>query len=151
MLGGEIYYRAIGRPWGAAADFIITVKLHPLTTLAVGWAIDRRPGPPASGWAFKCWACIAPRCTAAMRRASPRSCPTRRSRARTRLAGLSLPLFLSSLSFSFSLSLVSVCLYHSDRPSPRASVPMAPLAQRYRDYSLIARRGAARNILRFLM
>jgi hypothetical protein len=26
MLGGEIYYRAIGRPWGPAADFI--VKFH---------------------------------------------------------------------------------------------------------------------------
>jgi hypothetical protein len=25
MLGGEIYYRAIGRPWGSAADFIVTV------------------------------------------------------------------------------------------------------------------------------
>jgi hypothetical protein len=48
MLGGEIYYRAIGRPWGPAADFI--VKFHLLTT--VGWAImiDRRPGPPGSGW-----------------------------------------------------------------------------------------------------
>jgi hypothetical protein len=33
MLGGEIYYRAMGRPWGLAADFIITVKFHP-----VGWA-----------------------------------------------------------------------------------------------------------------
>ena len=26
MLGGEIYYRAIGRPWGPAADFIVIVK-----------------------------------------------------------------------------------------------------------------------------
>jgi hypothetical protein len=26
MLGGEIYYRAKGRPWGPAADFI--VKFH---------------------------------------------------------------------------------------------------------------------------
>jgi hypothetical protein len=28
MLGGEIYYRAIGRPWGPAADFIVIVKFH---------------------------------------------------------------------------------------------------------------------------
>jgi hypothetical protein len=36
MLGGEIYYRAIGRPWGPAADFIVTVKpeFHPLTAVA---------------------------------------------------------------------------------------------------------------------
>jgi hypothetical protein len=47
-LGGEIYYRAIGRPRGAAADFIITVKFHPLTTVDPGWAIDRRPWPPGS-------------------------------------------------------------------------------------------------------
>jgi hypothetical protein len=45
MLGGEIYYRAIGRPWGPAADFIVTVKFHPLTAVATG----RRPGPSASG------------------------------------------------------------------------------------------------------
>jgi hypothetical protein len=31
MLGGEIYYRAIGRPWGPAVDFIVTVKFHPLS------------------------------------------------------------------------------------------------------------------------
>ncbi len=42
MLGGEIYYRAIGRPWGPAAVFIVTV--HPLTAVATG----RRPGPSAS-------------------------------------------------------------------------------------------------------
>ena len=30
MLGCEIYYySAIGRPWGPAADFIVTVKFHP--------------------------------------------------------------------------------------------------------------------------
>ncbi len=44
MLGGEIYYRAIGRPWGPAADFIGTVKLHQLTIMLVGWE------PPARGW-----------------------------------------------------------------------------------------------------
>ncbi len=33
MWGGEIYYRAIGRPWGPAADFIVTV--HPLTGIAL--------------------------------------------------------------------------------------------------------------------
>ena len=27
MLWGEIYFRAIGRPWGPAADFIVTVWL----------------------------------------------------------------------------------------------------------------------------
>jgi hypothetical protein len=57
MLGGEIYYRvigrpwgpaadlyyrAIGRPWGPAADFIVTV--HSLSAVTTG----RRPGPPAS-------------------------------------------------------------------------------------------------------
>jgi hypothetical protein len=44
MLGGEIYYRAIGRPWGPAADFIVIV--NSLTAVA---ATGRRPGPPASG------------------------------------------------------------------------------------------------------
>ena len=34
MLGGKIYYRAIARPWGPAADFIVTVKFHPLTAVA---------------------------------------------------------------------------------------------------------------------
>ena len=29
MLGGEIYYRAIGRPWGPAADLIVTVPSPP--------------------------------------------------------------------------------------------------------------------------
>ncbi len=32
MLGGEIYYRAIGRPWGPAAHFS---RVHPLTGTAV--------------------------------------------------------------------------------------------------------------------
>jgi hypothetical protein len=45
MLGGEIYYRAIGRPWGPAADFIITraVKFHPLT------GTTRSAGPSEGG------------------------------------------------------------------------------------------------------
>ena len=29
MLGGEIYYRAIGRPWGPAADFIVELADGP--------------------------------------------------------------------------------------------------------------------------
>ncbi len=33
-------------PWEPAADFIVTVKFHPL--IAVGWATGRRLGPRAS-------------------------------------------------------------------------------------------------------
>ncbi len=47
MLGGTIYYRAIGRPWGPVTDFIVTV--HSLTAVATG----TRPGPPASGWSHR--------------------------------------------------------------------------------------------------
>jgi hypothetical protein len=43
MCGGEIYFRAIGRPWGPAAD--VAIKFRPLTAVATGG----RPGPTASG------------------------------------------------------------------------------------------------------
>jgi hypothetical protein len=52
MLGGELYCRAIGRPWGQAADFIVTVKFHPYYSRP-GWAIDKRPGPVGASRAFK--------------------------------------------------------------------------------------------------
>ncbi len=39
MLGGEIYYRAIGRPWGPAADLI--VKFHPLRHCCRHWQAAR--------------------------------------------------------------------------------------------------------------
>ena len=46
MLGGEIYYRAIGRPWGPAADFIhvVNVKFH---LSAPGRLVSSIRGPPA--------------------------------------------------------------------------------------------------------
>ncbi len=45
-MGGEIYYRAIGRPWGPAADFIhvVNVKFH---LSAPGRLLSSIRGPPA--------------------------------------------------------------------------------------------------------
>ncbi len=44
MLGGEIYCKAIGRPWVPASDFIVTVKF--LTAVAAGPALAGGPGRP---------------------------------------------------------------------------------------------------------
>jgi hypothetical protein len=56
MLGGEIYYRAIGRPWGPAVNFIITVKFHPGRSAALTVAVQSAgpltggPGSSGSSW-----------------------------------------------------------------------------------------------------
>ena len=49
MLGGEIYHRAIGRPWGPAADFIVTARLTqvPLGHPPAGPLQWPDHGPPA--------------------------------------------------------------------------------------------------------